>query len=360
MHPKEGTVLLSTFVPHEPWNRPDWTALAKRLPFGNPEFINKLNGTVKQEPEVSPKGKAKAPPSPRSPSRTLRHIEDKPAPREHMVNLAAEPFLPQGQLEPITLRISGLTDDLWRRVKGVVDEVERVELETIAKELNTSVPETSAPAATPSAPAATPSATAAPTTPGTVAPTSAPAPAVQSTPKPPITKAVRDTYLARKKTSFNHLLSRVGQRLFPRFRVETRASTLSDAVADKWAPRPYHLTTRPLYTSTGEVEDGVPVEIDLEAEPDLDISKKKRRPESSVTFEMPVSLDALDERVEAGAARGLARRGRGRGRATPIIRKFRRGTVGATCEGCARVGLKVWRRGPNGRSTCELTEITLT
>jgi hypothetical protein len=70
-----------------------------------------------------------------------------------------------------------------------------------------------------------------------------------------------------------------------------------------------------------------------------------------VTFEMPVSLDALDERVEAGAARGLSKRGRAKGAA--VVRKFPRGTAGALCEGCARRGLKVWRRGPNGRGTRE-------
>ncbi|CAD6572237.1 MAG: hypothetical protein TREMPRED_000482 [Tremellales sp. Tagirdzhanova-0007] len=83
--------------------------------------------------------------------------------------------------------------------------------------------------------------------------------------------------------------------------------------------------------------------------------KKKRRMEGEpeVTFELPVSLDALDERVAEGAMRGVTKRGRGRGgKADGSPRKrVERGPPDRACEGCGRIGLKVWRQGPGGKRT---------
>lgn len=480
MKPAPGTVLISTFAPEAPYVKPDWDALATRLPFNNPAFVEKMKAQTAENAKADEtkasestdeatgkKVKAKA--EPVSPKRALRQrlapeqkpeeVKDK---REYVLNMAAENWLPEGPLEPVTLRLVGVDDRVWRRMKSVIDEVERTELEALvrrepalapkveAAEAAPAIPAAATPAtpavpdtpsasnapaapATPSAPAtasvdpaaaAAPPATPAPAavaqpvaaattatetpaatpiTPAPVAPpqstpaqnapstpapatagppatpaatvpaatttptpSAAPAPPTPSVPPKPETKAlppvVRETWLARKKTAFHSLLTRVGQRRFPRFRLETTISTLVDFTADKWAPRPYHMTTRPLYArepSPEEDEEGTAepqrrVELELSPSPDLEGHTKRRKKEvSDVTFEMPVSLDALDERVEAGAARGLKRPRGGRGRGVPIVRKFPRGTAGAQCEGCAKFGLKVWRRGPGGRGTRE-------
>lgn len=512
MKPSSGTVLLSTYVPVNEWRKPDWQKLQKRLPFDNPKFVEKLKASPATESPLPTK-------SPQSPKRDLRPAQKPSKPpatdQEGMLNLAAENFLPaEGHVEPITIRIVGLSDQNWKRFKDVMEEVEKCELETLAwaePELNKNAPapepptpndtkspiaaatsaepKQNAPAAAPAVPpttdvgsggqpaaaapaatavpaapatpaaigvqattsaAATPVATAAPASaapaapavsstavaPGTTAATAAPAstatpagpattatappgasPAVApasnavstpgaastaspasgphlpqtpaqiatpapaapatatpaaasqmtappaaatsvpspSTPTPAPAKKVlapevRETWLSRKKKHFTSLLSRVGERVFPRFRVEATIPTITEATADKWALRPYHMTTRPLYTRDQEAEEEGEEFVPLS--PELAASKRGRKdPEPTVTFEMPVSLDALDERVEAGAAASLSRRGRGRGNAP--VRKFRRGTAGAICEGCGKPGLKVWRRGPNGRGTRE-------
>lgn len=438
MKPDSGTVLLSTYMPMSGWHKPDWTKFQKRLPFDNPKFVEKLKAPSATEQSSPVK-------SPQSPKRDLRPVQKPTKPpvttREGMLNLAAENHLPaEGNVEPITIRIVGLNDQNWKRFKGVMDEVEKCELESLAwaePELNKNAPEpkpatppasqapvTSTPAAEPAKettaattqPADTnaPEPAAAPATPATPAPpaaapaaatqatatpagqtsataqatgssqppqtpaqasTAAPGaatPAVASTPTAPkateapttpkpatppaaplkkvLAPEVRETWLSRKKEHFTSLLSRVGERVFPRFRVEETIPLITEATADKWALRPYHMTTRPLYTrDAGEEEEG---EEFVPLSPELAASKRGRKePEPTVTFEMPVSLDALDERVEAGAAVSLSRRGRGRGSAP--VRKFRRGTAGAICEGCGKPGLKVWRRGPNGRGTRE-------
>ncbi|CAK9786214.1 unnamed protein product [Cutaneotrichosporon oleaginosum] len=406
--PAPGTVLLSTYIPIEPYIKPDWPKLAERLPFHNPAFIDKL--------KVAP---MEAKTEPLSPKRALRHVREDKRPREYLLNVAAEEWLPEGPLEPVTIRLLGVDDRTWARMKSVVEQVEKTELEAMvraeprfAPEVVKAMAEAEAARAAPPAPApahvplpipSQPAAAAQPATPaaaisapisgapappvGAAPPTaalptaagaapSASAPAsvaqpaapttsttpgqVQPPPKaptavtiPPLPPLVRETWLARKKSLFTDLLARVGLRRFPRFRIETTNSTLVDFTTDKWAPRPYHLTTRPLYARDADSDDELPVvprRVELSPSPDLEGHTKKRRKEvSAVTFEMPVSLDALDERVEAGAARGLSKRGRAKGAA--VVRKFPRGTAGAPCEGCARRGLKVWRRGPNGRGT---------
>lgn len=440
MKPDSGTVLLSTYLPMNGWHKPDWTKFQKRLPFDNPKFVEKLKApsTTEQSSPIK---------SPQSPKRDLRPVQKPAKPpvttREGMLNLAAENYLPaEGKVEPITIRIVGLNDQNWKRFKGVMDEVEKCELEALAwaePELNKNAPESkpvtppvsqtaasSTPATEPvkgaaaSVPAdstarpgdaAVPAVPAAPATPATAAPapatpapetpaasvtasaqaptatqphqtpaqTSTPAPVsaapavaptpasakTTETPTPATPKAappspapqkktlapeVRETWLSRKKERFTSLLNRVGERVFPRFRVESTIPLITEATADKWALRPYHMTTRPLYTrdaGDGE-EEG---EEFMPLSPELAAKRGRKDPEPTVTFEMPVSLDALDERVEAGAAVSLSRRGRGRGSAP--VRKFRRGTAGAICEGCGKPGLKVWRRGPNGRGTRE-------
>lgn len=69
-----------------------------------------------------------------------------------------------------------------------------------------------------------------------------------------------------------------------------------------------------------------------------------------------MSFDELDESVEKGAEFLGARRGRGRGggRGRGDGRRIHRPRgVGLACQGCGRVDTKVWRRGPNGKSTCK-------
>ncbi|GMK54692.1 hypothetical protein CspeluHIS016_0112780 [Cutaneotrichosporon spelunceum] len=320
-HPGPGTVLLSTYIPIEPYTAPDWPKLAERLPFHNPSFVEKMKAApIKVKPE------------PTSPKRALRRVREEKHPRDYVLNVAAEDWLPEGPLEPITIRLVGVDDRTWARMTAIVGQVEKTELDGLVRAEPGLAPEVVQ--ATAEIEAARAAAKAEP---------------FPSHPPP----RVRETWLSRKKSHFTSLLSRVGARRFPRFRIETTISTLVDYTSDKWAPRPYHLTTRPLYVRDAESDDEAPVaprRIELSPSPDLEGHTKKRRKEvSAVTFEMPVSLDALDERVEAGAAKGLSKRGRAKGAA--VVRKFPRGTTGAACEGCAKRGLKVWRRGPNGRGT---------
>lgn len=483
MTPAPGTVLLSTYIPVSPYLKPDWATLAARLPFNNSAFVEKMKAAEQPQPSAT-EAESEPKVEPVSPKRALRRIprpEELVRKREYVLNVAAESWLPEdGALEPVTIRLIGVDDRAWKRVKGVLDDVEQTELDALVfaepeiapevarekakraakatkekaekEQAEKTAASASASAATPAvmpaapglevstpippalaAPVATPAATSAPptvpsstavhtTASSAAAPASSPAvppvapatPAAQGNPTasvqpPPATPArlssapappapvtaavgtpgtpttpvpsrgtlappnptttpaplppiVRETWLARKKASFASLLQRVGERRFPRFRLETTISTLVDFTSDKWAPRPYHMTTRPLYArdaSPEDEDDELPrqqvVELELTPPPDLEGHKRKRKEAvSDVTFEMPVSLDALDERVEAGAARGLSKRGRSRGRgAAPLVRKFPRGTAGALCEGCARRGLKVWRRGPGGRGTRE-------
>ncbi|BEI87904.1 uncharacterized protein CcaverHIS019_0106220 [Cutaneotrichosporon cavernicola] len=405
-HPQPGTVLLSTYVPIEPYTKPDWPSLADRLPFHNPAFVEKM--------KVAP---VEVKPEPLSPKRALRSVREVKHPRDYVLNVAAEEWLPEGPLEPITIRLVGVDDRTWARMKGIVEQVEKTELDALvraepglapevvkakaeaeaakaAAKATTPLPVPTTPAPAPGATIATPEpaggtsgpatasaadattpAGAAPSSPAPQAATTTPSASAPATPATPATPAlptptapapvappvtipalpplVKETWLARKKSLLTSLLSRVGPRRFPRFRLETTISAMVDFTSDKWAPRPYHLTTRPLYARDVESDDEIPVaprRIELSPSPDLEGHSKKRRKEvSAVTFEMPVSLDALDERVEAGAARGLSKRGRAKGAA--IVRKFPRGTAGAMCEGCAKRGLKVWRRGPGGRGT---------
>ena len=124
------------------------------------------------------------------------------------------------------------------------------------------------------------------------------------------------------------------------------------------------MSTRPLYLTSPPPEgEG---EGELEEEEIVPQPKRKRgQAEEEVMFEMPVSLDMLDERVEAGAKKSVNRRvgklklGKLKepkltlsGRVKNVGKRSKPGMV---CEGCARTDQKVWRKGPGGKGTREFS-----
>jgi hypothetical protein len=121
------------------------------------------------------------------------------------------------------------------------------------------------------------------------------------------------------------------------------------------------MSTKPLYTRSPPPEDEEAVPVALS--PERPVKRKKNEVEETVTFEMPVSLDALDERVEVGARTVLGKK-RGRGGKVPVDdgrkRYGKRWKAGTTCEGCGRSDVRVWRRGPNGKATREFGHWNLT
>lgn len=196
-------------------------------------------------------------------------------------------------------------------------------------------------------------------------------------PSPAELRLLNKIYDERKRDRFARLLKRVKPRSFLRFRVPQVDPVIRDALSDKWAPRPYPITTKPLYNPAEEDSTMDQPEMpDFEfLEPSKGKKRKKDEQEEVFAYEMPVSLDALDELVEEGAARLTGgRRGRGRGggmrggrsaRANDgpsveidengnVRRRYgKRSKPGAVCEGCAGQGLRVWRRGPGGKGTRE-------
>jgi hypothetical protein len=117
-----------------------------------------------------------------------------------------------------------------------------------------------------------------------------------------------------------------------------------DATTDKWAPKPYHISTKALGNRENDYDDQV-IPLASETQPKKG-NKKALEPE--VTFEMPVSLDQLDEMVAENALKG--KRGKGEdGRKG----KGRRWVPGTICQGCGLANKRVWRSGPGGKSTCE-------
>ncbi|WWD17789.1 hypothetical protein CI109_102231 [Kwoniella shandongensis] len=387
MKPDFGTVLVSTFVPVGKWEKVDWEAFGKRLPFENQDFWIKPNDPtaktveVKEEPKeaLSPIMAAPSTPlqaNPTGSKRDLRHprlststadapadtsSHTKPKPTgPQLLNLAVEDLIPdQEPVQALTIRLSGIDDAVWKKIKGVMEEVERVDMEVMAKDDPELVkdeedkPEfltsTSGQVITPvrqdgqAAPQITP----------VVAPPSLPPGLFGLSTR--VLEVIRPIYLAKKKALFSSLLKRVPPRTFLTTRLPPPPPPeLVDATTDKWAPRPYPISTKPLYTVEADDQDdeGPAAEIQLSPEPSSKGKKRKAgETEPEVMFEMPVSLEALDERVEEGAKKGLGRKNaRGSG-AGPIKRKTKRGVEKGICEGCAREGIKVWRRGPTGKGT---------
>jgi len=121
------------------------------------------------------------------------------------------------------------------------------------------------------------------------------------------------------------------------------------------------MSTRPLYLTSPPPDDMVYVSEETS------VPKRKRgQAEEEVMFEMPVSLDMLDERVEAGAKKSVNRRvgklkldkARRINADGKLGKRFgKRYKIGTICEGCAGEGLKVWRRGPGGKGTRESRQV---
>lgn len=342
MQPVKGTVLMSTMVPVGTWQRPDWPSLGSRLPFDNTEFDQKAAqapapSTSQPGPSISssnvpvadlngPSTEAAAPKS--SPEQSA-----KPEKR-YVLNLGAEDFLPPGSaVQAVTIRIEGLDDYAWRRMRSVMFQIDAAEQRNLA-DLQ---PELLEPP------------------PATISGTD---PALTRKPifDPANHPRLRDAYSSRRKAYFQDMLGRVPNRSFPRYRLPSVRSDLADVGVERWALRPYPISTKPLYHASPPPEGE-----DYEQMEELAVPAKKKRNqvEEKVTFEMPVSLDQLDERVEAGAKRSVKARGSGgRGRTKkpedPNKKRYgARALPGRICEGCAQKGLRVWRRGPGGSGTRE-------
>ncbi|KAK8866013.1 hypothetical protein IAR55_001164 [Kwoniella newhampshirensis] len=383
MRPVPGTVLISTIVSNGKWKKIDWESVGRRLPFDNPEFWMKpqdqelKTAEVKEEPTEVVHNLAPSTPTPATsvgPKRDLRHprpktsvidaaqdSSTKPKPRPsgpRLLNLATEDLVPEeGSVRPLTIRLSGIEDGVWKKMKNLMYEVEKVEMETMMKnepELLEGLEGQLQVVDTVSGAFETPSQREE----QSISPNITVSPSVASPSTPTalhvkVLETLRPAYLAKKKSLFSSLLTRVTARSFLTTRLPPPPPPeLVEATTDKWAPRPYPISTKPLYTveADEEGEEGGAVhEIQLSPEPKG--KKKKAGEEGEVMFEMPVSLEALDERVEEGAKKGLGRKGaRGTG-AAPVKRKTKRGVEKGICEGCARENIKVWRRGPTGKGT---------
>ncbi|WWC58464.1 uncharacterized protein I303_101006 [Kwoniella dejecticola CBS 10117] len=383
---EDGTVLVSTVIPSgiTRWDKIEWEGIKKDLPFDNPLFWdihNQANGEVKKEPQ-----KALPPPAvPQAgPSRELRHPRTAPeskstaAKLKHrqpdILNLAAKNFMPdEGDLQPITMRLKDIDDKAWARIRDVIEITEKSEIERMfnhdpalldgvdldnqggvagaAQSDQTQTPATLIPER--------------PTFPETALASR------QSGGRGLSIKAIsylRPTYISRKASAFTQLLKRVPPRSFLQTRVAEPMQEIIDATTDKWAPRPYPISTKPLYQpdeNDYDDEDTMRArEIEFSPPPN---KKTKKGEESAVTFEVPVSYDLLDEKVAEGVKNDLLNvRGAGR-----IGRKYtkrastgadgdkpkrvgikgKRGVQNGICEGCGMENVKVWRRGPTGRGT---------
>jgi hypothetical protein len=373
--PRPGTVILSTLMPTSEWEEPDWRELEKALPWntpvpprpppvsaypggpGSPAPLTSLpGGMYSHDPTLGrpPAG------SPSHPAPSL--VQSLPRP---VLNLGAVDLTPaEGDLQPMTIRLSGMDDHAWSRMKQIVDIVEMAELEVLGRkepELLVLPGSTGTPAVT------------------STAPHTSQLPPSSQPPHPLALQQVRETYLTRKKARFARLLGRVPSRSFLRLRTEKADPALAEALSDKWAPRPYTITTKSLYTRSPPPHDGPEVAYVNPYSPEKPAKKRKSNAnEPAVAFEMPVSLDALDERVEEGAKFAVGRR-RGRPSGDKAPRKSgagrppksrasvggengeegskklgSRSKAGAICEGCASTTVKVWRKGPGGKGTCEL------
>ena len=323
MEPSPGTVLLSTLIPPT-WLQPDWAELGKSIPFGNPAFqvgVSRPPVAVEVKKELLENGES-IKPLPKLPSDSNRSLG-----LPFLLNLGAKDFVPpDAPLQPVTIRLSGIDDKVWHQMKSIISVVEQADVQAIAlQETATSARKEES-----------------------QAPTMDAASLAAALPKS------RETWGERRRARFRDLLRRVPSRKFLRMRVDVPPSDILEATSDRFALRPYPLSTKALYSASPPPDDALGVPITLS--PELSASKRKG-PEPTITFEMPVSLDYLDERVEEGA-RGLTKKAAKKGEAlkadgTPDLRKrgLKRGVAGRLCEGCAREGLKVWRMGPGGPST---------
>lgn len=373
--PKPGTVILSTLMPTLEWEEPDWRELEKALPWNTPvpprpPPVSAYPGGPGSSAPVTSVPGGMYPHDP-TPGRPPAGLPSHPAPSlvqslpRPVLNLGAVDLTPaEGDLQPMTIRLSGMDDHAWSRMKQIVDIVEMAELEVLGRkepELLV-VPEVTGLPAANSAPPHT----------SQLPPSSQP-------PHPLALQQVRETYLTRKKARFARLLGRVPSRSFLRLRTERADPALAEALSDKWAPRPYTITTKSLYTRSPPPDDGPELAYANPYSPEKPAKKRKSNAnEPAVAFEMPVSLDALDERVEEGAKFAVGRR-RGRPSGDKAPRKSgagrppksrasvggengeegskklgSRSKAGAICEGCASTSVKVWRKGPGGKGTCEL------
>lgn len=348
MAPPDGTVLVSTFIPAGEWRRPDWKDLSTSLPFNNPSFETRSGSQtpniVKTENGPPPSSESKA--SPKSPrlskaSKRSGQVEDRvpsnelPA-RGKLLNLAAESFLPDdSDVHAVTIRLSEVSDQVWQRIKTISGMVATAEMKSLGeREPQLMVkPDNEAASATPPPEN---SAVATPALPVNPAPRQAFQP----------TERLREAYQNRKRNLFRHLLGRVPPRKFLRFRLSSPRPDIVDATADRWGPRPYPISTKALYTREEE-EDAEEAVIPFS--PEVRPKKgSKKDPEPTVTFEMPVSLDQLDEMVAENAMKG--KKGHGLdGRK----RHGKRWVPGTICEGCGEANKRVWRAGPGGKGTCE-------
>lgn len=255
-NPDGGTVLVSTIVPVEKWLKPDWTELGKRLPFEHRDFdLNPITLTpispVESKREVpmpvpaspaegvAPSGEgassmadpdsASGPSTNSTSTRPLRQYTSttkiaepaakppssskpvKKTPKPSVLNLGALSFLPaEGGLQPVTIRLAGLSDNAWRRVQKVVKVAEEFEMAMMARdepELREIPPAKIAPAPSPapaghSSPAPAASSTQPrPTTGGPNAELKPSAPAEEGP------TLLRRTWLQRRKELFEMLVS---------------------------------------------------------------------------------------------------------------------------------------------------------
>ncbi|WVQ70914.1 hypothetical protein IAR50_000439 [Cryptococcus sp. DSM 104548] len=303
--PPPGTVLISTIVPAGQWEKVKWPELAAGVPWcdewGNDDLVKKeAEGAESSTPTESRK--------------------------PQLLNLATVDFLPaEGNLKAVTIRLGEVDDSLWRRLKSIIEHVEREEMVQLVENGVLARP----PSATPGQPALHPSSNA----------------------------DVRAGYKKHKTALFSSLTPRThAPRKFLRIRLPSPPPALVDASTDRMAARPYPISTKPLYHADETDGDQQRVNV-IRLTPEIDLGDglgrkgKKKKAETQVEFEMPVSLEALDERVEAGAKKALGKRGRGAGGEGARKKKQKRGVEGGVCEGCAREGIKVWRRGPSGKGT---------
>lgn len=313
-NPPPGTVLISTLVPASKWNKVDWASLGKKVPWSSEDWTNQVNVGTNKSVRDEPSSLSSSGTSPQN----QNHVQ--------LLNLAAEDFLPEhGPLKAITIRLGQVDDQTWERMKSVMTLVDRAEMMAL-----------SAMGVLPPAPA--------------------------SVTHPADDPEIREAYISHKTSIFSSLMGRTRQpRHFLRTRPSSPPAALVDATVDRMAPRPYPISTKPLYhVEEGDNEmDGRRDSVrqwspDVEFDDGLGSRKKKKTAvQETVGFEMPVSLEALDERVEASAQKALlGKRGRTGGGEGARKEKQRRGIEKGICEGCAREGIKIWRKGPNGKGTC--------
>jgi hypothetical protein len=342
--PAPGAVLISTVIPSIGWEKPDWDKLSIGIPWGNPAF-EKSNVKHEEPPTTD---------SSTVPAKATSEAAKQP----DLLNTGATSFLPpEGPVQAVTIRLSDVSDGLWRRIGGICGSVEKEEIRVLAS----ARPDLLDPSATDSQPSSTTAISTA--TQSAAADTPFPQnPARNVNLDHSCQPQLRETYLQSKRDRFSTLLRRATPRKFLHFRLSSISQPLIDATSDKWAPRPYPISTKPLYLASPPSH--------IIALPDNQPKTKKRgEKENEVEFEMPVSLDQLDERVEEGAKKAVGKKvGKLKGRAstgkvegidTLGRRHGRRSVAGRVCEGCGSGKLKVWRRGPGGTGTCEwLAEVT--